>query len=77
MAAVTANAQPSTSGKLIDRDVSVGPGAAQSQALPFGGSGPEQSQLLLCRARVYSEASASFSPLDPAFKMGEGTIVTL
>ena len=39
------SAQPS-SGKFLDRDVSVGPVAMQSQAPPFGGSGPAQSQLL-------------------------------
>ena len=34
------SAQPSSSGKCLDRDVSVGPAATQSQAPPFGGSGP-------------------------------------
>ena len=39
------SAHPS-SGKCLVRDVSVGPAATQSQAPPFGGSGPAQSQLL-------------------------------
>ena len=39
------SAHPS-SGKCVDRDVSVGPAAMQSQAPTFGGSGPAQSQLL-------------------------------
>ena len=39
------SAHPS-SGKCLDKDVSVGPAATQSQAPPFGGSGPAQSQLL-------------------------------
>ena len=70
-------AQPSPSGKLLDRDVSIGPGAVQSQAPPFSGSGLAQSQKLPRRARVSFGASASPSPVDPDGEKEEGTIVTL
>ena len=33
------SAHPSSSGKFLDRDVSGGPAATQSQAPPYGGSG--------------------------------------
>ena len=68
-------AQPSTSSKLLDRDVSIGLGAAQSQAPPFCGSGPAQSRQLPGRARVYFGASTSLSPLNAVVVMGEGMIV--
>ena len=60
--------QPSTSGKLLDRDVSVGPEAAQSQTPLFGGPEPAQSRLFPRRAQVSFAASAGLSPLD----LGEG-----
>ena len=57
-------AHPSTSGEFLARDVSIGPGAAQFQAPPFGGSGPAQSQELPRRSCVFFEASANPS-VDP------------
>ena len=53
------------SGEFLDRDVSIGSRAVQSQAPLFGSSGPVQSQELLRRAHVSFEASTGPSPVDP------------
>ena len=58
------SAQPSSSGKFLDRDVSVGPAATQSQALAFGGSGPAQSQLLPHGHGLPSVARCGYLPPD-------------
>ena len=54
-------AHPSSSGESLVRDPSLSPAAVQSQASPFGGSEPVQSQSLLCRQRVTCDASCCFS----------------
>ena len=51
-------AQPSGSGECLDREPSLGPTAAQSQALPFGGSAPAQSRSLPHKQRVTFDDSA-------------------
>ena len=63
------SAQPS-SGKCLDRDVSVGPAATQSQAPPFGGSGPTQSQLLPRWPRAFQCCQVwGFSPRFEVFTL--------
>ena len=56
-------AHPSTSGESLNRGISVGPAAAQSQAPPFGSSGPVQSQGLPHRVSLSFDASGGTSPV--------------
>ena len=76
------SAQPS-SGKYLDRDVSVGPAATQSQAPPFGGSGPAQCQLLprwpqdfqCCQVWGFSPRFEVFTLSDRDFQLELGKFV--
>ena len=58
-------AHPSDSGESLDRDTSLAPVAAQSQAPPLGGSEPAQSQILPRRPCVSFDASAGPSVVSP------------
>ena len=71
------SAQPSTSGKFLDRDVRVSPAVVQSQTPPFGGSGPTQSQLLPHWPRALFAASAALNILDLPLEEGRADRVSM